>query len=121
MVPSIGNLHSSIIWLRQIWPKYGCCKVYTLILINGIITVVLSKIVQLEIYDKNLIRFLKTLYSCLPSWSNDDPVSIIYIWYICIAGFFVPSVVMIAANVTVMYILRKVRLQNKIVLKEIRA
>ena len=50
-----------------------------------------------------------SFHSCLPSWSNDEPLTKAYIWYICLAGAFIPSVIMIVANMIVLYILKKVR------------
>lgn len=60
--------------------------------------------------NENQIILFNSFNSCLPSWSNDEPLTKAYIWYICVAGAFIPSVIMIAANMIVLYILKKVRL-----------
>ena len=46
--------------------------------------------------------------SCGPNWSSIDKVSLFYNWYLMILGFFIPTSIVIASNVSVFNVSRKV-------------
>ena len=105
LVPCISHIDSTFTWFWQIWSKYGCSKVcmhyeYAKYL-------ALTYNYGLDYFEIHYYHFF-IIFSCLPSWSKDDPLSMAYIWYICVAGAFIPSAIMIASNIIVLCILKKV-------------
>ena len=46
--------------------------------------------------------------SCLPSWTDDDPIAVGYILYVCIVGGVIPLIVIMLSSILVHYERRKV-------------
>ena len=51
-------------------------------------------------------------FSCLPSWTNNNPIGIGYIWYVCIAGGVIPAVVILLSSFLIHNELRKVNKEH---------
>ena len=73
--------------------------------------IILSPFFPIDItFDMKLLPFLifKYLYSCAPDWKAVDTFGRFYNWYLLTCGFFVPTTIVLVANVIIMNVSRRV-------------
>ena len=54
--------------------------------------------------------FHSLLFSCLPGWKSDTGMDITYMLYICIAGGFIPSMIVVVTNCYLLHTIHRVSL-----------
>ena len=98
---------TSFDWNRNIWPKHGRGQVNCWS--KGSWIKVMRQLKH-EFKHNFAYIFHSLLFSCLPGWKSDTGMDMAYMFYICIVGGLIPSMIIVVTNGYLLHTIHRVSL-----------